>query len=85
MHGTSLRSTPWTFWTLCLFQVSKNDNEKKNLALLLFLFMKTPGNPLFCPDSNNAYALSGLYLGCVFGPKGQKISLFANIGKSQSK
>ena len=47
--------------------------------------MKTPGNPLFCPDSNNAYALSGLYLGCVFGPKGQKISLFADIGKSQSK
>ena len=45
--------------------------------------MERPGNPLFCPDSNNAYGLSGLYLGCVFGPKGKKISLFADIGKSQ--
>ena len=47
--------------------------------------MKTPGNPLFCPYSKNAYDLSGLYLGCVFDPKGRKISLFADIGKSQFK
>ena len=47
--------------------------------------MQDPGNPLFCPNSNYAYRLWGLYLGCVFGPKGQKISLFADIGKSQFK
>ena len=47
--------------------------------------METPGNPLFCHESNNDDGLAGLYLGCVFGPKGQQISLFANIGKSQFK
>ena len=47
--------------------------------------MKTPGNPLFCHESNNDVGLAGLYLGCVFGPKGQQISLFANIGKPQFK
>ena len=47
--------------------------------------MKAPGNPLFCHESNNDDGLAGLYLGCVFGPKGQQISLFANIGKSQFK
>ena len=47
--------------------------------------METPGNPLFCHESNNDDGLAGLYLGCVFGPKGQQISLFANIGKSHLK
>ena len=48
-----------------------------------FSYLQDPGNPLFCPNSNNAYGLWGLYLGCVFGPNRQKISLFANIGKFQ--
>ena len=47
--------------------------------------METPGNPLFCHESNKDDGLAGLYLGCVFGPKGQQISIFANIGKSQFK
>ena len=68
---------------LALIQESISIKSIKNI--LLFLFMQDPGNPLFCPNSNNAYRLWGLYLGCVFGPKGQKISLFADIGKSQFK
>ena len=42
MHSTSLLSTPWSFWTGILSQVSKNDDEKTlllrvNLALYYFL------------------------------------------------
>jgi hypothetical protein len=47
--------------------------------------METPGSPLFCHESNNDGGLVGLYLGCVFGPIGQQIALFANIGKFRLK
>ena len=54
-------------------------------TLLLFLFIKRPGDPLFCRYTNDGYDLSGLYLGCVFDPEGRKISLFADLGESQFK
>ena len=60
-------------------------NLKSSKTLLLFLFIKRPGDPLFCPYTNDGYDLSGLYLGCVFDEKGHKISLFADLGKSQFK
>ena len=63
----------------------RNVNAQKKL--LLFLFIKRPGDPLFCPYTNDGYDLSGLYLGCVFDDidKEQKISLYADLGKSQFK
>ena len=38
IHSTSLLSTPWPFWTGILSQVSKNDDEKKLLLRVIWLY-----------------------------------------------
>ena len=39
MHSTSLLSTPWPFWTGIFSQVSKNDDEKTLLLIVIWLYM----------------------------------------------
>ena len=65
----------------------KCSSGSKGIKDLLFSFIKRPGDPLFCPYTNDGYDLSGLYLGCVFDDvnKEHKISLYADIGKYQFK
>ena len=40
MHSISLLSTPWSFWTGILSQVSKNDDEKTLLLRIIWFYKK---------------------------------------------